>query len=665
MSQILRIVLPTPLPQLYDYRSLDDQPIKPQVGMRARVSFHYAELVGIIWEIVATTDIPETKLKTIIAYLDETPIIDPKLHQLLTWAHQYYHHPLGEVVATALPAALRKGNPAILDSHQQFPSVSEMQPETKLTLNSEQALALEAIIAELHQFKVFLLQGVTGSGKTEVYLQAIEQVLHTDSQALILVPEIGLTPQMIARFQARFSEPVCVFHSRMTEKQRLLTWLWAKSGKAKLIIGTRSAVFIPLLKLGIIIVDESHDISFKQQDGWRYSARDVAIKRANIEQVPIVLGSATPCLESLANAEKARFTTLYLKVRAADAQTPRYCVLDIRNQSLQYGLAPRLIEMLRSHLACGHQVLLFLNRRGFAPSLVCHHCGWSIKCQFCDVNLTLHLTPRYLQCHHCGVTARVPETCGACHTPELTPIGLGTERLEQGLQQLFADYSIVRIDRDGTKRKGELTAKLAKIQSGEYQILLGTQMLAKGHHFPNVTLVAILEIDSGLYSAEFRACERLAQLIEQVAGRAGRATKLGEVVLQTRCPTHPLFHILLSQGYAEYAKILLQERVQAHLPPYVYLALYRAEAPELKTANTFLEYIRKVLTPTPAGLYCFGPVTAPLVKKANRYRAQLLLQADQRSILHQALDRLTILLSRYPKTKGLRWSLDVDPAELF
>lgn len=665
MNQILRVALPTPLPILYDYLPEEGSLLAPRVGVRVRVPFQHRELIGVIWEIASSSDVPADKLKSVTATIDTEPVFDEKVYKLLNWARQYYHHPVGEIVITALPVALRKGQPAELGQRNKFPNAQAMTPEAKLQLNSEQAAVFARITDALDSFQAFLLQGVTGSGKTEIYLQVIEQVLAAKRQVLILVPEIGLTPQTVARFQARFTEPVVVFHSRMTEKQRLATWLWARSGKAKLVIGTRSAVFMPFTELGIIIIDESHDLSFKQQDGWRYSARDLAVKRASLENIPIILGSATPSLESLANVEKSRFQALYLTRRAADASVPTYHVLDIRNQRLQQGLSPKLIKMLRAHLERGNQVLIFLNRRGFAPSLVCHHCGWSAKCQRCDVNMTLHLSPRYLQCHHCSTTRRVCRTCEACGSDELTPLGLGTERLEQSLCETFSEYAVVRVDRDTTKRKGELDEKLLSIHSGQSQILLGTQMLAKGHHFPNVTLVAILEIDSGLYSGEFRACERLAQLIEQVAGRAGRAKKAGEVALQTHCPEHPMFQILLQQGYAAYAKNLLQERANANLPPYSYMALLRAEAADMTVANEFLQSAKSILTPQLNDIYCFGPIPAPMIKKADRYRAQLLLQTSNRHLLHQSLASLAIELPKYPKKSYLRWSLDVDPQELF
>lgn len=665
MNEILRVALPTPLPKLYDYLALNDKDIEFRVGMRVCVPFGHRELIGVIWQLAETSDVPADKLKSIIACLDHHPIIDPLLYNLLSWAQQYYHHPIGDVISTALPVALRKGKPAEFGKRDKFPDVSEVRLEKNFALNTEQAVAYDAIKQALNTFQVFLLQGVTGSGKTEIYLQAIADVLREGKQALILVPEIGLTPQTVARFQARFAEPVLTFHSKMTEKQRLLSWLWAREGNAKIIIGTRSAVFLPFEKLGIVIIDESHDLSFKQQEGWRYSARDVVIKRASLENIPVILGSATPSLESLANVERERFKALYLNSRAANAKPPTFKVLDIRNQRLQHGLSPALIESLQTHLQRGNQVMIFLNRRGFAPSLICHHCGWSAKCQRCDVNMTLHLSPRYLQCHHCSATRRVHSHCEACGGDELTPLGLGTERLEQSLQTLFSEYSIVRVDRDTTKRKGELAEKLTQIHAGESQILLGTQMLAKGHHFPNVTLVAILDVDSGLYSGEFRACERLAQLIEQVSGRAGRAEKPGEVVLQTYCPDHPMFQILLTQGYAAYAKNLLQERVSANLPPFSYLALLRAEASDIAVTNNFLETARKTLMPMKNGLYCFGPIPAPMIKKADRYRAQLLLQASNRKILHQALDCFEEVLPKYPTKKQLRWSLDIDPQELF
>jgi len=664
MNKIVQVALATPLPKLYDYLCDPHVFQKKYVGCRVKVPFNHRDLVGVIWEIADHSKVDSDKLKFVTELIDTSPVVGKQLHQLLSWAAAYYHHPIGEVIFSALPTNIRKGKPAKLGSADSFPDFNTTI-ESKLALNLEQQTAFAAIQKKNNQFSTFLLNGITGSGKTEVYLWVIAEVLKKNQQALILVPEIGLTPQTVARFQARFSVPVMTYHSGLTEKQKLNTWLWARSGEAKIIIGTRSAVFMPCNHLGVIIIDESHDLSFKQQEGWRYSARDIAVKRGSLENIPVILGTATPTLETLANVERGRFQALYLHARAADAALPQFKVIDIRSHKLQSGLSIELIELIQSHLDRENQVLIFLNRRGFAPTLICHQCGWSVKCKRCDAHMTLHMQPHYLHCHHCSATQPVEKICPACDAGQLVPLGLGTERLEQGLQKIFNDYKIIRVDRDTTRGKGELAKKLSAIQSGEGQLLLGTQMLAKGHHFPDITLAVILDIDNGLYSGEFRACERLAQLIVQVAGRSGRADKPGEVILQTHCPEHPLFQVLLTQGYNAYAGLLLQEREQAGLPPYSHLALLRAEATENEVCREFLDFAKKLFQSCTQPIYCLGPIPAPLTKKADRYRMQLLIQTTIRQNLQQVLKESVPKLSKYRVKKKLRWSLDIDPQELY
>ncbi|GAB4224264.1 MAG: primosomal protein N' [Gammaproteobacteria bacterium] len=539
-------------------------------------------------------------------------------------------------------------------------------PTEKLQLNSQQQHALDTLRQHHDQFKCYLLDGVTGSGKTEVYLQVIEDYLQQGKQSLLLIPEIGLTPQTLQRFQRRFAEHIIILHSALTDTERLNAWLMANSGDAKIIIGTRSAVYTPLRNLGIIIVDEEHDTSFKQQDGFRYSARDLAIRRAQMHNVPILLGSATPSLESYYNCHQQRYSRLVLTQRAGSARLPSFKLIDIRGQTLQQGLSSQLIQAIGEHLQQQQQVLLFINRRGYAPVLLCHQCGWIATCTRCDARLVLHKSSQRLRCHHCDASHPHIEHCPHCNFKPLLNVGIGTERLEHTLKQLFPQYQTLRIDRDNTRRKGSLQNMLNQIHAKQAHILIGTQMLAKGHHFPDVTLVAILDVDYGLYSVDFRATERMGQLIMQVAGRAGRSEKPGTVLIQTHHADHPLLHNLLTQGYHHFLEAILQERCTSHLPPYSYLALIRCEAKQLEKCLAVLSKIKqhaKYLASNTVEL--LGPIPAPQAKRIDKYRAQLLLQANQRKCLHLLLAQLVPYIEELPDARQIRWSLDIDPIDTF
>ena len=532
------------------------------------------------------------------------------------------------------------------------------------TLNPEQAVAVAQVLATLGEFQTFLLDGVTGSGKTEVYLQLTQRVLECGQQTLVLVPEIGLTPQLIERFRQRFNLPIALLHSGLTDRERAQAWRQAQQGGASIVVGTRSAVFTPLPKLGLILVDEEHDLSFKQQDGFRYSARDVAVIRAREERVPIVLGSATPSLECLHNVQEGWYRHLILPLRAGVATSPTLRVVDVRRQPMRGPISRALIDAMTHHLAAGHQVLLFLNRRGFAPTLLCHGCGWIARCTRCDSHLTLHQHSRQLRCHHCGSEKNVVETCLECASTELRAVGAGTERVEEILAELFPDIGIARVDRDSTRRIGALETLFDGIHALRYRILIGTQMLAKGHHFPGVTLVGVLNTDQGLMSADFRAGERMAQLIVQVAGRAGRGARAGEVLIQTHFPDHPLLRVLLEKGYSAFAQEALNERREARLPPYSYLALMRAEAPQSEAPLRFLSAAKDAAATT-RGVQLLGPVPAPMEKRAGRYRAQLLVQCGSRKTLHLFLHEWLPSVEALKVARQVRWSLDVDPQELY
>ncbi|MGP6489326.1 primosomal protein N' [Duffyella gerundensis] len=536
----------------------------------------------------------------------------------------------------------------------------------RLRLNTEQAMAVGAIRAEDAHFSAWLLNGITGSGKTEVYLSVLENVLESGRQALVLVPEIGLTPQTIARFRERFAVPIDVLHSGLNEGERLAVWLRARQGETAIVIGTRSALFTPLARPGVIIIDEEHDSSYKQQEGWRYHARDLAVFRAREENIPIIMGSATPALETLHNAQSGKYRMLMLNKRAGNASTALQQLIDLKGVKVVGGLSPALIAKMRQHLNANNQVLLFLNRRGFSPALMCHDCGWIAECQRCDHYYTLHQQHRQLRCHHCDSQRPLPWQCPQCGSTHLVPVGLGTEQLEQNLSQLFPDVPLSRIDRDTTSRKGALEQHLADVHRGGARILIGTQMLAKGHHFPDVTLVSLLDVDGALFSADFRSAERFAQLYTQVAGRAGRAGKQGEVLLQTHHPDHPLLQTLLQHGYGSWAQQTLLERKAVFLPPFTSHALFRAEDNDNQQASAFLQQLRNLLEASPlndVSLWVMGPVPALLAKRSGRYRWQLLLQHPSRAVLQRLLKSTLPLITTLPAARKVKWTLDVDPTE--
>ncbi len=585
------------------------------------------------------------------------------------------HGPLTESALSVWNSHWRGGAKALLSKQLLTITTLEVNP-TKLPVaetstgdlpgNAHQQAAVAAVSRQLGRFGVSLLEGVTGSGKTEVYMQIIRSALAQNMQVLVLIPEISLTPQLEQRFRQRFSANIAVSHSKLTNPQRQTAWLQMQQGYGQIMLGTRSALFTPMKNLGLIILDEEHDSSYKQQEGFRFSARDAAIIRGKLLNIPVLLGSATPSLESFYNAQRGRYQWLSLPERAGDALAPQLQIIDIRNKPLQEGLSEALLKEIDNTLAKQEQVLLFLNRRGFAPTLICHSCGWVAHCPSCDANLVIHAKQQQLQCHHCGKQQRLLQQCPACQHNALTALGLGTERVEYLLEQRYADYRIVRLDRDSTQRKGSLQKYLAQINLGQADIILGTQMLAKGHHFANVTLVAILDVDSGLFSIDFRSPEKLAQLIVQVAGRAGRAEKPGRVMLQTRHPEHPLLTTLIQADYHSFAKRSLAERQQAGLPPYSHQALFRASATDAELATAFLESIAQLARqPFNPANQILGPTPAPMKKRAGRYHHQLLLQCKQRQDLHKLLDTLMPAIAKFKIPAKVRWSLDVDPLDLY
>ncbi|MBH3435096.1 primosomal protein N' [Pseudomonas citronellolis] len=600
----------------------------------------------------------------------------PRQRQALQTLQQHPHGVLHELLSQlginkdSLDLLVEKGL-ATLESRRHVPAEHHggWLAQAELPLNAEQRAACEAVRAGFGAFHSYLLAGVTGSGKTEVYLQLIHQVLEAGKQALVLIPEINLGPQTLSRFERRFNARIALLHSALTDRERLDAWLAARDGEADIVIGTRSALFTPLKNPGLIIIDEEHDASYKQQEGLRYHARDLALVRARLEKVPILLGSATPSLESLHNAASGRYGLLRLTQRAGGAQAPKFQRRDVKSLPLDAGLSMPLQRAIGETLGAGQQVLVYLNRRGFAPTLLCHDCGWISQCPRCDARMTLHQGSGELRCHHCDHRERPPRQCPKCGQLDLRPVGAGTERAEERLRILFPDYPVLRIDRDSTSRKHAMRDLFATINKGEPCILVGTQMLAKGHHFPRVTLVAILDADGGLFSADFRASERMAQQIVQVAGRAGRAEEPGRVLIQTHLADHPLLVQLTEQGYFAFADQALAERRAAGLPPFCHLALLRAEAHKPGQAEGFLEEAcaeaERLQAQLGSDVELLGPVPAPMERRAGRFRAQLLLMSSARVPLHRLLSCWLPILESMPGGRQVRWSLDVDPIDLF
>jgi primosomal protein N' (replication factor Y) (superfamily II helicase) len=723
--RVLQIALPVPLPRLFDYLPpAGTVAVAADIGRRVRVPFATRELVGVVAGVGAASG-ATPELRAALAWLDDAPLLHGELLASLEWLAGYVHAPLGEVLATALPATLRRGE-ALPDTHGHAWRLARPEavaalrrggspralaellhggarseealqdldpgwrtaaralaargiveriavpasqlapvPEPGPVPNDEQQAAVDAVLSA-DGFLACLLDGVTGSGKTEVYLRAIAACLDRGRQALVLVPEIGLTPQMLARFRARLGVPVHALHSGLADTERARVWAAAWRGEARVVVGTRSAVFTPLPHAGLIVVDEEHDGSYKQQDGIRYHARDFALVRGKALDVPVLLGSATPSLETLHNARSGRHAWLRLSRRAGNAVPPVVRVLDVRKRPLEAGLSVQALEAIGAALAAGGQVLVFKNRRGYAPMLLCHDCGWCATCRRCSTPeregpMTVHGGGRRLQCHHCGARRPVPLACPDCAGLALQPQGVGTERLEELLSARFGDVPVVRIDRGSTRRR-DAVGKLFDDLGEAPGILVGTQMLAKGHDLANLTLVAVVGIDEGLFSADFRAAEKLAQLLIQVAGRAGRADRAGEVLLQTHHPDHPLLQTLIHGGYHAFAEAELEARGAAGFPPFAHMALLRAEARDAGAPMAMLQSVRALLDD--ALLELSGPVPAPMPRRAGLYRAQLALASPRRPVLQAVLASVVPSIHALPEARRVRWSLDVDPVDL-
>lgn len=695
-------------------------------GVRLKVPLGGRQVIGILVSVHGTSNIDRSKLRAAMAIIDHEPLLSSSISELITWAARYYQHPPGEVWQTALPQLLRTGRAAdstgtlnwrlspdglglpdqalrnapkqaaliqilrvyghadrtllktegisaaitrqleqkgLIERFMGSPAPTCRPEVNKPALNRGQKTAFTSITTGAPGYSCSLLEGVTGSGKTEVYLQLIERELEAGRQALVLIPEIGLTPQTLERFRTRFGAAVVTFNSEMSDRDRLSAWNAARTGAAPVVIGTRSAVWVPLKNTGLIIVDEEHDLSYKQQDGFRYHARDTAIKRAQLEDIPVVLGTATPSLETLHNAVSGRFRHLQLPDRAGGGSLPAIETLDIRRAELAAGMSPVLLDEIRAELKQQRQVLLFINRRGYAPSLMCHDCGWTAICPDCDTRMTVHARDRQLRCHHCEYVKQTPRRCEECASHHLLAMGVGTQRIEDALKKLVPEVPILRVDRDSTGRKGSMARIVEQVNGGQPCILIGTQMLAKGHHFPRVTLVGVLDADHGLFSSDLRGSERMAQLLVQVAGRAGRTSMPGRVILQTHYPDHPALQVLISQGYSNFAGSLLSERQQYSMPPFCYMALVRAESASADVAETLLRDCRTKCDHPGSEVIMLGPLPSTMSRRAGQFRFFLMLRSQTRRSLHAVTESVIDYLESRKTGKKCRWSIDIDPME--
>lgn len=720
---VVRCAVPVPLIKLLDYLHPGGDGTTLRPGQRVRVPLGRREVIAVVVECVAESDIEIGKLKAIAQIIDPEPLIDPLLLRLLLWTSNYYLHPPGEVLPLGLSPRERRGEPPastgapglrlnargmglprgalsrakkqaqLLALLQERPhsfvelrakgisravareliakdlvamcdidDSSQWLEEAPLRASSEQQGAIDAINNTQGQFACHLLEGITGSGKTEVYLQCAAHVLRQGRQVLVLLPEIGLTPQMIERFKARFQAPVITLHSGLSDGERDRHWAMARKGLAAVVLGTRSSIFVPMRKLGLIIVDEEHDSSYSQQDGLRYSARDIAVKRAQLASCPIVLGSATPSLESLSNCDNGRYHRHQLTERAGGAMPPEKHLVDIRGLNLDAGLSQPLIRAVSETLTNGQQALLFLNRRGFAPNLLCHDCGWYADCQHCDARMAVHRQGAHLRCHHCNARKHLPQTCPACFSRRLMSVGLGTEQTEAALQRLFPGFTTYRVDSDSMSSRHAMAELTQTLNNAGPCIILGTQMLTKGHHFPQVTLVGVVDADGLLFSPDFRGEERLLQLLTQVGGRSGRGSMMGQVLIQTHYPDNPLLKAVLHEPYSVLSAQLLKERQQRGLPPTGAMTMIRCDSRTLDAGLAFLSEVLKQLPPSPS-VQVIGPMPAAMARRAGRYRVQLLLLSQDRKSLRELAYTVATTAEQQGRGGDLKWFMDVDPAE--
>ncbi|MDT0583066.1 primosomal protein N' [Brumicola blandensis] len=732
--QVVQVAIPVPMYQVFDYR-IESEDVGDIIACRVLVPFGPRKVVGIVMGHAEHAIVEEKKLKSVIEVLDSTPVCSASMRELGEWMSRYYHYPIGEVLHTLLPAALRKQASGktkasvqtetmlylsdeakniddvdprlsrsqkqralfhfILASAEQKAPLSKVKDEFSASVvkamiekdllikreeelqvgdwkqsiqiadkplaNVDQSIAISSVNVS-NGFDTFLIEGVTGSGKTEVYLQIIEPLLLEGKQILILVPEIGLTPQTVQRFEDRFGIPVGMLHSNLNDTERLTVWQQARDGNIGIVIGTRSSIFTELKNPGMIIVDEEHDESFKQQDNLKYHARDIAVYRAKQLNIPLVLGSATPSLESLHNAIEKKYKHLVLPNRAGSASMPSQRLMNIKGQQMQFGIAQGMLDKMREQLQAGNQVMVFVNRRGYAPALLCHQCGHVESCQRCDNPMTVHKSVNNLQCHRCADTRYLPKRCPECGSDDVDTFGVGTEQMQAGLEEIFAEYDTVRIDSDTVRGKGKLNRLLQDINQKKYQVLVGTQILSKGHHFPDVTLVLIVDVDSALFSADFRAPEKLAQLITQLSGRAGRSGKAGEMWLQTHCPEHPLLQDLINNGYSDFARYALLERKHAGLPPYEHQICIRSESHKKGLAMDFLKICADTFTQFQHAKV-LGPFPAFIEKRQGRFRFVLIVQSPSRNYLQKITEQANFGLQTLAISRQVRWSIDVSPID--
>ena len=715
MNEIVRVAVPRPIWNTYDYSFPGKDP-KPAIGSRVRVALGASNTVGIV---VGHPDSSAYELKPVGRVLDEAPLLPKELVKLAAWISEYYHYPLGAVYETMLPVAARRGHGTefamdrlwsvvedgdekplnrakrqrelyellkvdgpMLDSELRQKAIPRSRIEAlfekklvkeiprkdariaishgNFDLTAEQQASIAAIRRCANTFQTFLLDGVTGSGKTEVYLQIIADVLERGQQALVLVPEISLTPQIETRFVERFGT-VKAMHSMLPDVERFKIWYETATGRNRILIGTRSAVFTPFKNLGVIIVDEEHDLSFKQADGLRYSARDVAIVRAQNLGIPCILGSATPSLEALNNVQNGRFHGLRLSHRPGTAEMPTMHIQDMRGHANTGGICEPLLERMGRHVDADGQVLVLINRRGFLPSYFCTSCGWKAVCEDCDSRLTLHEQPhRMLQCHKCLKQYLLVDSCPDCGKESLIGSGTGTQRIEVTLRQRFPNVNILRVDRDIVRTHRRLTAVFEELSRSNKGIIIGTQMLAKGHHFPNVTMVAVIGADGGFLSTDFRGPERTAQLIVQVAGRAGREERRGEVWIQSFDPENPDLNVLVNRGYRGFIENERKIRYSAKMPPHSHMALIRAEGMNPDATEEFIGHVMDQVSMP--GVEKLGPIQAPITRISKRYRYQGALLSGNRTLLHEVLLQLRTLKSG---NRHIRWSIDVDPMDMY
>lgn len=727
VRRLLRVAIPVPRSEPFDYYWDDGLPL-PEPGTRVRVPFARSDRIGLVLGHPERSSVDSARLKPVTARLDSEPLLEADLLNFVLWSAAYYRCSAGEAVFHALPALLRRGRPLgtapalawtisaagrgidVTQLAKRAPRQAEALTELRRlgiasrdelsragigaavlkrlsdsalieqterpnlptssrtsvdwpTLTDSQAAAVDSVLAADNGFSAHLLYGVTGSGKTEVYFHVIRQMLSEGLRSLLLVPEIGLTPQLIFRLEERFGPLVAALHSRLSAAERLAAWRRAHNGEARLVVGTRSAVFASIPNLGLIVVDEEHDVSFKQQTGFRYSARDLAVARARGIGAKVILGSATPSLESYQNARIGKYRLLELPERIGKGGAPQLRIVDLNKHASDRQLSTPLIERISRHLADANQVILFLNRRGFAPVLFCPSCERTQDCDRCDAHLTIHARAGKLRCHHCGAENPLRWRCNDCGA-ERVAVGAGTQRVDDALAALYPQHEITRLDRDSTRRKGALDSALARAASGDSQILVGTQMLTKGHDFPSVTLVGVLNADQGLFGTDFRSAERLAQTIIQVAGRAGRRDRIGEVVIQTHFPRHPLLQRLIDDGYTGFAELALNERHASGWPPFSHLAVIRAEGPNKREVHDFLQTLKSTAAPSTSEVTLLGPAADSMERKAGHYCAHLMLRSNTRRPLHELLKCLDEVIRGAPIARRLRCSIDVDPVEV-